>query len=278
MLSYQHAYHAGNITDVLKHTIWSHILTHLLQKPNPVHVYETHAGRGLYPVDSAEMKKLEEYHYGLGKLTWSLDEPNPYLQTVAFYNPTGTLVQIPGSPAIAARLLRPEDHLYLAEAHAGEFEYLKSNIRRPNLHLHLSDGHGLMPRFIRSGNRTAVLIDPSYEIKNEYQQTVTTVSDILAANPQATVMIWYPLLAPGHHKTLITGLAHLKIPATWRMEYTWEEPQPGNKGWGMYGTGNIVLNMPYKLENTVEPMLKHLVPKFEDGKGRLLTHFLVARD
>lgn len=278
MLSYQHAYHAGNITDVLKHTIWSYILTHFLQKPNHVHVYETHAGRGLYPTNSPEMKRLEEYHYGLGKLSWNRDEANPYLKAISHFNPNGVLEQIPGSPALAAHLLREEDHLYLAEAHAGEFEHLKTNIHKPNLHLYLSDGHGLMPRFIRPGNRTAVLIDPSYEIKSEYQQTVHTVSEILALNHQATVMVWYPLLAPGYHKTLITGLAHLKVSATWRMEYTWEDPVKDSKGWGMYGTGNIVLNMPYKLENTVEFALKNLAPKFEEGKGKLLTHFLTARD
>lgn len=53
MLSYRHSYHAGNHADVLKHSVLTLCLEALQRKPGPLLLLDTHAGRGLYDLDSA---------------------------------------------------------------------------------------------------------------------------------------------------------------------------------------------------------------------------------
>lgn len=274
MLSYQHAYHAGNHVDVLKHTLWAQLITYLKQKPTPIHVYETHAGRGLYPVETPEMQKLQEYKTGVTKLKWREGSTtNPYIQTLADLNPTGHLGTIPGSPAVAAHIMAPEDHLYLADAHPQEFEHLRTSLHRPNLHLHMSDGHILIPKLVRQGQRNAVLIDPSYEIKTEYAQVVETVKAILTAAPQAPILVWYPLLAGRPHAPLVKGLKDLAVSASKQYEFTWSEP----KDIGLHGTGNILLNTPYGLDATLEDSLRAIAPLLKNPKADLAIRTLTPR-
>lgn len=44
MLSYQHAYHAGNLADVQKHALLAWMLAYLTRKDKPLTYMETHAG------------------------------------------------------------------------------------------------------------------------------------------------------------------------------------------------------------------------------------------
>jgi 23S rRNA (adenine2030-N6)-methyltransferase len=53
MFSYRHAYHAGNHADVLKHTVLIAILKHMCAKDADLWAIDTHAGAGLYRLDSA---------------------------------------------------------------------------------------------------------------------------------------------------------------------------------------------------------------------------------
>lgn len=278
MLSYQHAYHAGGPADAIKHTLWAHILTHLIQKDAPLHVYETHAGRGLYPTIAPETQKTPEYLTGTARLMGKGLE-SPYMKVVGVLNPDGKLTTIPGSPAVAQHILRPMDHLHLAEAHPQETEYLRQSYpqharREFNIHLHETDGHKHIPTLIRASQRTAVLIDPSYEVKTEYQQVVDTVADILNRAPNATIMVWYPLLNPKKSfQGLINGLKDLNVPATWLAHYGWNKPDSE----GMHGTGQIVLNLPYKIENDLTASLKVLSPLLKQKSADLTTTMLVGR-
>ena len=52
MFSYRHAFHAGNHADVLKHSVLISILQYLTQKETALTVLDTHAGAGLYRLDS----------------------------------------------------------------------------------------------------------------------------------------------------------------------------------------------------------------------------------
>ena len=54
MFSYRHAFHAGNHADVLKHTTLVAVLQHLTQKEGALSVVDTHAGAGLYRLDTSE--------------------------------------------------------------------------------------------------------------------------------------------------------------------------------------------------------------------------------
>lgn len=275
MLSYQHVYHAGNLADVAKHTLWAMLLQHATQKSTPLYVYETHAARGLYPITAPEIQKVAEYQSGLDQLFPKYKaDTNPYLQTVNFLNSSGTLQLIPGSPVIAAHLLRESDHLHLAEKHPQEFAHLKQSLHRPNLHLHQADGPTTIPKHIRQGQRTLALIDPSYEIKAEYETTAQHAAAILHANPQAVVMVWYPLLVNQNRLILTRALKALNIQATWLAEWRWQKPQQQ----GMHGSGHVILNLPYQLEKPLTEALTTLTQQLKIKEPHnLTTKFLTPR-
>ena len=64
MLSYQHAYHAGNRADIQKHGLLASVLEILVRKERPLSYIETHAGRGVYDLTAAEAEKTGEAAQG----------------------------------------------------------------------------------------------------------------------------------------------------------------------------------------------------------------------
>ena len=83
MLSYQHAYHAGNLADLHKHAMLATALDYLTRKDKPLSYLETHAGRGLYRLDGAEARKTGEAQAGILRATAqdAGDEPSAGLLT-----------------------------------------------------------------------------------------------------------------------------------------------------------------------------------------------------
>ncbi|MCK9564326.1 MAG: 23S rRNA (adenine(2030)-N(6))-methyltransferase RlmJ, partial [Bacteroidales bacterium] len=120
MLSYRHAFHAGNHGDVLKHLVLVHCLTYLTRKPAPLLYVDTHAGAGGYRLDSGAALKVGEYRQGIGAV-WNhalrdqMDMPETlrdYLKLIRRFNRgSDTLAWYPGSPWLARQLLRPADRL-----------------------------------------------------------------------------------------------------------------------------------------------------------------------
>ena len=85
MLSYQHAYHAGNLADVHKHALLAWILSYLTAKDKPLSYIETHSGRGLYDLGSAEAVKTGEAGQGIElveRLGWFRPD-HSYLRVLA---------------------------------------------------------------------------------------------------------------------------------------------------------------------------------------------------
>lgn len=279
MLSYQHAYHAGGPADVIKHILWAQLVAHLAASPKPLNVFETHAGRGTYPVNTPEIRKLAEYRHGLGRLLAELPThpaipATAYLRMVHQTMQGAALTSIPGSPAIAAALATPNTTLHLCEAHPGEMQHLREALRaQTHTHFHAADGHKQIPALIRPGQRNLVLIDPSYEVKTEYAQTVQTVDAIVRKAPQTTVMVWYPLLPGNRHQPLVDGLKALGVQATQLVHYSWN-PQGAP---GMHGTGQIILNTPYRVEETWQPVLREIAPVLAQGANQLTQAWLVPR-
>ena len=78
MLSYQHMYHAGNLADVHKHALLALTLDYMVQKDKPLSYIESHAGRGLYRLDSDEALKTGEAAQGVapaGRAVFPADHP-----------------------------------------------------------------------------------------------------------------------------------------------------------------------------------------------------------
>jgi len=202
MLSYRHAFHAGNHADVLKHAIVVQLLEHLAQKDKAFWYIDTHAGAGLYALDHAYAQKKAEFETGISRL-WQaaargtvlppmLEE---YLDQVRALNPDGNLRHYPGSPWLAWEILREHDRLRLFELHSTEIQVLRDNFRGAGRRVMLYDGDGftgikaILPPPPRRG---LVLIDPSYEDKQDYARTVQTMRDGLERFATGIYAVWYP--------------------------------------------------------------------------------------
>ncbi len=260
MLSYRHAYHAGNFADVLKHIVLVEILEYMVQKDKGLHYIETHAGAGLYDLTDERAGKLQEYQTGIGRLN-RLDWPelDRYFEILARYNETPALRWYPGSPLIASAILRKQDRLWLHELHRDEADRLQDNVRgRRSIRIFRTDGlTGLLSLLPPVSRRGLVLVDPSYEIKTDYQQVVRALAQAHDRFPSGTYLLWYPVVERARIDRLLNDLASTGIPHIQRFELSVraDSSEPG-----MTGSGMIVVNPPWTLMARLTPLLKRLVP------------------
>src|SRR5438270_12106019 len=104
-MNYKHAYHAGNHTEVLKHSVLCLLVLALRKKPKPFTILDTHAGAGIYDLDSPIAKKTSEARYGISCVIGKdVPSASTYLNIVRQLNPN-RLRYYPGSPAIVQALL-----------------------------------------------------------------------------------------------------------------------------------------------------------------------------
>lgn len=234
MLSYQHAYHAGNRADLMKHDALARLLAVLTAKPRPITYMETHAGRGLYDLTSPEAQKTGEAAAGILKAD---PPPGPYAEALARIRARHGAMAYPGSPAIAGELLRPDDRMVLMELHPAEHAALKRTTRATTAEIHRRDGYeGVLALSPPTPRRGLVLVDPSYEVKTEYAATASFARKLIARWPEAALLIWYPILAEPRHEALISGLAPLS--------FTRHEIGFGTDS-GMTGSGLVGINLPW---------------------------------
>ncbi|RCV90620.1 23S rRNA (adenine(2030)-N(6))-methyltransferase RlmJ [Billgrantia montanilacus] len=271
MLSYQHAYHAGNFADVHKHLTLFAVTGFLLRKASPITYIDTHAGRGLYPLSAAESQKLQEHRQGAERL-WQERQAlaaDPLLgdwlsllaeaQLTAGKQASLTLDCYPGSPWWLSRRLRAVDRLTLFELHPGEHEHLAGQRLPSNVkHIHGDGLKGLLQRLPVATPRLCVLIDPSYERKSEYAEVAETVLSAMRKARHGVVLVWYPLLPAGRHSELLEGLRSGGLRKIWRSELTLREPSSEERG--MYGSGMLVINPPWGLEEQLVTAMKRIEP------------------
>jgi 23S rRNA (adenine2030-N6)-methyltransferase len=204
MLSYQHIYHAGNLADVHKHMALATVIERMMKPGKPITYIETHAGRGVYNLDSAESTKTGEAETGIRALYKKIPREHPYSKVIAEVRKEYGKSFYPGSPYIARELLT-KSQLHLCELHPREFAELKKNVSGANLHF--KNGYdaalAISPPKVRRG---LVLVDPSYEVKSEYIDAANFALDIIEKWPQAVVMVWYPILDAGNHLKLLEML------------------------------------------------------------------------
>lgn len=260
MLSYRHSFHAGNHADVLKHLTEVAILDYLLQKDKPLCYHDTHAGAGLYSLQSSQAQKTAEYTEGIGKL-WLYQPQSPllgkYLDVVKQLNPDGELNFYPGSPKIAAMLLRACDQLQATELHPSDFPLLQSQfLQRRLTRIENIDAFAgikaMLPPLVKRG---LVLIDPPYELKTEYQDLIKGLQEAYKRFPQATYAIWYPVIERHSIEQFIAAIVATGIKNQLRIEFNLHADSPGH---GMTGSGMLVINPPYTLAQSLAPALSEV--------------------
>jgi 23S rRNA (adenine2030-N6)-methyltransferase len=262
MLAYRHAFHAGNHADVLKHVVLVQLVRHMTLKDKGFRVIDTHAGAGRYTLDSPQALKKAEYLQGIGRL-WALqDAPPPvadYLQQVRRLNPVGPVHQYPGSPLLVHQLMRPQDQLRLFELHPADHQALQQLLGGlAGIELRQADGFAALRGQLPPPTRRAlVLIDPSYEGHADYGKVLETVREALRRFAQGVYMIWYPVVTKPGAAAMVNGLKAL-APAGWLHARLALQP-PDALGFGLIGSGIVVINPPHTLHAQLHSLLPWLV-------------------
>ncbi|MWB76714.1 23S rRNA (adenine(2030)-N(6))-methyltransferase RlmJ [Pseudooceanicola sp. 216_PA32_1] len=243
MLSYQHAYHAGNLADVHKHALLALALDYMAQKPKPLSYLETHAGRALYDLAAPEALKTGEAAQGIERVSGWFPADHPYARALAAARAQAGPRAYPGSPFIARHLLRESDRITLAELHPQEVAALRAAL--PGADVRKADGPALALSLAPpEPRRGLVLIDPSWEVKTDWSEMPRLVSRLHRKWPVGVIMLWYPMLTSGAHEPMRQALDALDIPDALVSEVRFPSARPGH---GMTGSGLFVANPPWGL-------------------------------
>ena len=294
MFSYRHGFHAGNHADVLKHLILVATVRHLLHKEAPILFVDTHAGAGLYRLDSEETALSGEAAAGIVPL-WDVRNAAPplegaealrdYLDVIGAFNGGERLRVYPGSPLILHRLLRPgHDRLRLFELHPSDSRALAGHVDQlragRSVTMARQDGFEglralLPPPPSGAGSRRAlVLMDPSYEIKSDYARVQTAVQDALKRFPTGVYLVWYPVIPRAEAHDLPRRLKHLAqqarrpwLHAVLGIGQAATSTRPAGRP-GLLASGLFVINPPHTLAASVRTALEQVLPLIGRGRGQ----------
>lgn len=278
MLSYRHAYHAGNHADLLKHAVWCYVIDYLRQKEKPFALYDSHAGGGEYPLAAAATAQQQEYRNGIARLLTSPNPPpalHPYLKQVREYNPPDTFTIYPGSPALARQQLRPGDQLFLCERHPAELAALEQRYGADRqVIIDNADGfQQLSARLPPTQRRGAILIDPSYEIKQEYETAPAALQRAWRRFRTGCYLLWYPVVERRRARYLIQQMINSAIPRQLWLELAIQGDQRGH---GMSASGLIVINPPWPLAAAFSEALPWLQQQLGRSDGHWRCEWLVT--
>jgi len=270
MFSYRHAFHAGSHADILKHLTLVHLVEYLQEKPGALTIIDTHAGAGIYSLKDGFAVISKEAEGGILRLLKFIEAGNPTPQSVKKYlalvqaeNMGNELASYPGSPFILARLLRPQDRLKLFELHPKEIDILRHNVREltqaKQIDVYAEDSFarlkGLLPPPSRRG---LVLIDPSYEDKQDYRYLEVAMEEALQRFATGCYAIWYPILSRRESAGLPDRLK--KIAASHKRSWLHTELRienaPGERR--LQASGIFIINPPWTLEKHLAEALPTL--------------------
>jgi len=254
-MNYRHSYHAGNFADVLKHVVLIALIEALKAKHTPMAVLDTHAGAGAYSLASEEALKTGEFRDGVLRLMHVERLPtllHAYLNLVRVHDGVQTY---PGSPLIAAQMLRDDDRLMLCEVQDAETAALRQLFARDaRVGVHQRDGYQAMAALLPpKEKRGLVLIDPPFEAQ---EQEFRIIEEALAAAHKrfahGVYAVWYPIklrqsVLPFHRWLQESGMRKVLLAELC--------VHPDNSALRLNGCGMAIINAPYKLDRTLAELL-----------------------
>lgn len=279
MLSYRHAFHAGNFADLLKHIALCDVLRYMQHKHKPFDYIDTHAGAGRYPFADRQVQKNREFETGIGPWLEAAPEAipdvlRPILKLTR--DASGSLESYPGSPRIAQSFLREADRAWLFERHPADVKSLRAEFAEdPRIKVESSDGFaGLVRLLPRQSRRAVVLIDPAYELKSDYRLVLETLGAAYRRMAHAVFLIWYPVVARARVREMEALLVASGIPRIHRYELGLEADSAGR---GMTAAGLFVVNPPYQMKARLGTCLPPLARRISrDGQLHLTLRELVG--
>lgn len=262
-MNYRHAFHAGNHADVLKHIAVLALCDALTAKPAPLFALDTHAGRGLYPLDGNSAQRTGEAEGGIGRLLAEAPKQpaiGRYLSAVRACRAEHGPAAYPGSPWLLAHALREDDRIAACELQPEEAAQLKHHVQADSrVAVHARDGYAAMKALLppKLGavryNRGLVLIDPPYEAQlEEFDTALGALRDALARWPQGTYVLWYPIKRRRSLQPFYRRAATLPAKSILTAELL---VRADDSPLRMNGSGLLVLNAPWQFDRTLDALL-----------------------
>jgi 23S rRNA (adenine2030-N6)-methyltransferase len=282
MFSYRHAFHAGSHADILKHLTLIHLVEYLQEKPGALTMVDTHAGAGIYSLKDGFAAVSKEAEGGIFRLLKFVQSGNTIPESIQNYlgyiqaeNTSEELDTYPGSPFILARLLRPQDRLKLFELHPKEIDVLRHNVNElkqaKQIDVYAEDSFarlkGLLPPPSRRG---LILIDPSYEDKQDYRYLEMAMEEALQRFATGCYAIWYPVLSRRESIALPDRLKKIanKHKRSWLHTELRIENAPGERR--LQASGMFIINPPWTLEKQLAEALPILTKALGHGGAEFL--------
>jgi 23S rRNA (adenine2030-N6)-methyltransferase len=245
-MNYRHIYHAGNFADIAKHVGLLYCLDALKRKESAMFALDSHAGRGFYDLNAPQAQKSGEAERGVQRLIEKgIDAPLLADYFAAIRARRGKrLARYPGSPALIAASLRPQDRalfveLLPAEARAAEREIESAGRVRTEI----GDGYAALKAFLPPAERRGlVLIDPPYESLDELKAMLQAFAEAYRRWPNGTYLMWYPIRSALQRSAVHARFEALRIP---KMLIADLAVYPDDAGVGLAGSGLLIVNPPY---------------------------------
>jgi 23S rRNA (adenine2030-N6)-methyltransferase len=255
-LNYRHAFHAGNFADVHKHVVLLALIERLAAKTKPLLYLDTHAGRGLYDLQSADATRSAEWRSGVARvLTGSADSEDVrrYQQAVS----SAAETQYPGSPLLASKHLRDIDRIVLIEQQVTEAQALERALRgRRGVSVVCGDGYSALRTYLPPReNRGLVLIDPPYESDGEFARVEKALLFGLGRWPNGLFAVWHPIKAGQESHRFHAALRQCGLRKLLLLELS---VRPADSPLGLNGSAMIIANPPWQFEDAMRTALAEL--------------------
>jgi 23S rRNA (adenine2030-N6)-methyltransferase len=278
-MNYRHGFHAGNFADVFKHALLARILVYLLRKETPFRVIDTHAGEGAYDLADDAATRTLEWRDGVARLADLSDIPasvhdllQPWLDILGPLDADGRPKLYPGSPLVAARLMRKQDRAIFCELRPDAFATLRwrfgRDARIKTIHL---DGYvGLGGFTPPKEKRGLVLIDPPFERTDEFEALFAAFETAYRKWPTGIYALWYPVKDATKARSFCASFAKHDIRRALRLSLRvggQRMAEGAGERAGLRETGLVIVNPPFVLVEEAAILLPFLALRLAQGAG-----------
>jgi 23S rRNA (adenine2030-N6)-methyltransferase len=154
------------------------------------------------------------------------------------------LARYPGSPALIAASLRPQDRALFVELLPAEARAATREIQSDGrVRTEIGDGYAALKAFLPPAERRGlVLIDPPYESLDELKTLVQAFAAAYRRWPSGIYLMWYPIRSGTQRRMVHTRFEALGIP---KVLFADLAIHPDDAGVGLAGSGLMMVNPPY---------------------------------
>jgi 23S rRNA (adenine2030-N6)-methyltransferase len=277
-MNYRHQFHAGNFADVLKHVLLVELVRALQRKEKGFVFLDTHAGRGRYDLAAASagdsLVRQPEWPEGIGRLWNATGLPEAvtsYLAMVRAHDQSrgslsGAPRFYPGSPLLVAAMARPVDRLVLCELNAAECDALRA-VMAPTRRCEVrrADGYEELAAVLPPLERRAlVLIDPPYEVQDEFARAFAAMKEGLRRLAGGVFALWYPLTGRARADDILGAMREFSPAPVLAVELNVAAVGAGPR---LSGCGLAVVNPPWRFDAAAREAAGMLAPLLAQGPG-----------